>query len=153
MSERQDLEHYLALPYTVQLQRDGDHWFAQVVELPGCMTEGDSATEAAEMILDALTGWIATALEDGLPIPEPRPVEDYSGRFVVRVPRSLHRDLVCAAEREGVSLNQYINLVLSQTAGQSFSYARIAEARSVHQPLSLSHAVAEEEAKFDPMRP
>ncbi len=33
---------------------------------------------------------------------------------MVRVPKSLHRDLVDAAEREGVSLNQYINVALAQ---------------------------------------
>ena len=45
------------------------------------------------------------------------PEEDYSGKFVVRVPRSLHRDLVETAEQEGVSLNQYINVVLARAVG------------------------------------
>jgi antitoxin HicB len=66
------------------------------------------------MIQDAMRGWIEVSLEDGDPIPEPRPLDDYSGKFVVRVPKSLHRELVDAAEREGVSLNQYINVALAQ---------------------------------------
>jgi len=101
------------------MRQDEETWFAHVVELPGCMTEGDTPEEAVRMIFDAMAGWIEIALEDGQPVPEPRPVEEYSGRFVVRVPRSLHRDLVEMANREGVSLNQYINVVLAQAIGRS----------------------------------
>jgi hypothetical protein len=70
------------------------------------------------MIQDAMRAWIEVSLEDGDPIPEPRPLEDYSGKFVVRVPRSLHRDLVETASREGVSLNQYINVTLARSVGR-----------------------------------
>lgn len=116
MDEHKSLNEYLSLPYTIQITREDEAiWFARVVELPGCMTEGDSAAEAATMIQDAMAAWIEIALEDGRPIPEPRPLEEYSGRFVVRIPRSLHRDLVEVAEREGVSLNQYVNVALART--------------------------------------
>ncbi len=78
----------------------------RVVELPGCIIEGDTLEEAAEMIQDAMASWIEVALEDGRPIPLPKPSEAYSGKFVVRLPPSLHRDAAEAARREGVSLNQ-----------------------------------------------
>jgi hypothetical protein len=58
-----------------------------------------------------------------MPIPEPRPEEEYSGKFVVRVPRSLHRELVETAEREGVSLNQYINVALAGVVHQPSAYS------------------------------
>ncbi len=76
------------------------------------MSQGDTPEEAVEMIQDAMRGWLEISLEEGHIIPEPRPEESYSGKFVVRVPRSLHRRLVEEAERESVSLNQYINMVL-----------------------------------------
>ncbi len=76
-------------------------------------TEGDSPEEAADLVQDALSGWLEIALEDGRPIPEPQASEAYSGRFVVRVPRTLHQQLVEAAEQEGVSLNQFINVALA----------------------------------------
>ncbi|MFW6097568.1 MAG: toxin-antitoxin system HicB family antitoxin [Chloroflexota bacterium] len=119
MSKR-DLNYYLSLPYTIEVLReeddeDGDEtWFASVRELPGCMTEADSFAELGEMIRDAMAVWIEDALEDGDPVPEPRPLDDYSGKFVVRVPRSLHRDLTQSAEREGVSLNSFANMALTQ---------------------------------------
>jgi hypothetical protein len=64
-----------------------------------------------------MLAWLEIALEDGRTIPEPRPLEDYSGRFVVRVPKSLHRDLTDAANAEGVSLNAYINTELARSVG------------------------------------
>ena len=114
MGKRKDLNYYLSLPYTIQITREDETtWFARVVELPGCMTEGDSPEEAADLIQDALSGWLEIALEDGRSIPEPQATEAYSGRFVVRVPRTLHQQLVEAADQEGVSLNQYINVALA----------------------------------------
>jgi antitoxin HicB len=115
-----DIEYYLNLPYTYEMILDPDHaWFIRVKELPGCMSQGDTPEEAIEMIRDAMRGWIGVALEDGIPVPEPRPEEDYSGKFVVRVPRSLHRQLAEVAEREGVSLNQFINVALGMAVGRA----------------------------------
>jgi antitoxin HicB len=111
------VKEYLKLPYTIEIIREEDEenpgWVARVVELNGCITQADTFEELGEMIEDAMRVWIEVALEDDLPIPEPRPEEDYSGKFVVRVPKSLHRKLVEEAEREGVSLNQYINVTLA----------------------------------------
>jgi antitoxin HicB len=117
------LDEYLSLPYHVEVIRDDDGenpgWVARVIELPGCITQGDTFEELGEMIEDAMRGWIGVALEDGIPVPEPKPDEDYSGKFVVRVPRSLHRQLAEAAEREGVSLNQFINVALGIAVGRA----------------------------------
>lgn len=114
-----NLEYYLSLPYTIEMVREDEiTWFARVVELPGCMTEGDSPEEVTAMICDAMTGWLELALEDGRPIPEPRRNEEYSGKFVVRVPKSLHHDLVEAAAREAVSLNQYVVAELARAVGR-----------------------------------
>ena len=77
------------------------------------MNQGDTPEEALEAILDTMQGWLEIALEKGNSIHEPRLVEDYSGKFVVQVPKSLHRKLVEEAEKEGVSLNQYINVKLA----------------------------------------
>ena len=113
-------EYYRGLPYTIELWRTPDEggWVVQVKELPGCVSKGETAEEAIAMIQDAMQGWLEVALEMGDAIPEPRPEEEYSGKFVVRVPRSLHRKLVEMADREGVSLNQYINVTLAHATGQ-----------------------------------
>jgi antitoxin HicB len=115
------VEEYLRLPYTIEVVRDEgvDYtgWFARVLELPGCMSQADSFDEVDEMIQDAMRAWIETALEKKIAIPEPRSNEHYSGKFVIRVPRSLHKELVEAAERNGVSLNTFVNVALAQVVG------------------------------------
>ena len=115
------VEEYLKLPYAIEVMRDESDgyvgWFAQVLELPGCMTQADTFAEVDAMIQDAMRAWIETALEKQIPIPEPRAAEQYSGKFVVRVPRSLHKTLVEAADRDGVSLNAYVNVALAQVVG------------------------------------
>ncbi len=66
------LEYYLALPYPIELIPDEDgYWFAQIPLLPGCMTQGISRSEALEMLDEAKSLWIETALSEGVNIPEP----------------------------------------------------------------------------------
>ena len=116
------VEDYLELPYTIEVMKDeGENysgWFARVVELPGCMTQADTFVELSDMVREAMAAWIETALEDGETIPLPRSVEDYSGRFVIRIPKTLHRELVEMAEREGVSLNTFVNVALGKAIGR-----------------------------------
>lgn len=69
------------------------------------------------MIQDAMRAWLETALEQGIEVPEPRPAEEYSGKFVARVPKSLHRELAETAAREGVSLNALVNAALAKAVG------------------------------------
>jgi antitoxin HicB len=67
-----DLDYYMALPYTIQLTPDEDgYWFAEIPLLDGCMTNGENQTDALVMIEDAKRAWLTTALDMGLPIPEP----------------------------------------------------------------------------------
>ena len=95
---------------------------AQVIE-----QQADDFTELGEMIEDAMRAWIETALEDGQPIREPRSTDEYSGRFVVRLPKSLHRDLAVAAERDGVSLNALVNVALAKYVGSDEQQQAIAQ--------------------------
>jgi len=113
------IEEYLQLPYTIEMIRQSNEsWFVSIKELPGCMSQGDTPEEAVAMIHDAMRAWLEVALEDGYPIPEPQADEDYSGRFMVRVPRGLHRQLVHTADLQEVSLNAYCIAVLAQSVGQ-----------------------------------
>ncbi len=62
--------------------------------------------------------WLEIALEEKIPIPEPRPADQYSGKFNLRIPRTLHRQQAEAAEDEGVSLNQFCNKILAESIGR-----------------------------------
>lgn len=59
----------------------------------------------------------AEAMDDGTTVSldeVKRDLEDYSGKLVLRIPRSLHKALREAAKVEGVSLNQYMLYKLSR---------------------------------------
>ena len=109
------VEYYISLPYTRELVHDAFvGWGIKIKELPGCMSQGETPEEALRMIEYAMFGWLESEIEAGSPIPEPRVEETFSGKFVVRVPRQLHRLLVESAESNNVSLNQFINVILAQ---------------------------------------
>lgn len=55
---------------------------------------------------EAMEGWLEVKLENGISIPEPDTADNYSGKFVVRLPKTLHQRLAMEAKLEGVSLNQ-----------------------------------------------
>ncbi|GAX88622.1 type II toxin-antitoxin system HicB family antitoxin [Effusibacillus lacus] len=114
-----DLDYYLSLPYRIVLHPAPEGGYAvSIPELPGCISQGETVEEAIKMIEDAKVSWLEIALEDGLEISEPeRESEEYSGKFNVRVPKSLHRILAEKAKEENVSLNQYINYQLSRSVG------------------------------------
>lgn len=123
------LEEYVELPYAIVVVHDMDDegrggWVAEVEELPGCLSQGATAQEAVERVREAMRDWLAVAIEDGVAIPEPRGTQDYSGRFLVRVPASLHADLARSADREGVSLNQFVTSALAGAVGWSGRHGR-----------------------------
>lgn len=104
-----------AMSYARELIRNSDGtWFGRILEMPGCMTEGDTEIEILEMLDDAMSEWISAKLEDNESIPDPIAQSDFSGKFMVRTPRSLHRDLARRAEAEGVSLNAWITTTLAR---------------------------------------
>ena len=115
---KEDVEKILARPYTRELIRNEDGtWFARVFEFTGCMAEGATSEEAIENLEDAMTSWIEVHLEDGDPLPLPLTSDQYSGKFLMRVPKTLHRELARRADFEGVSLNQYALAALSRCVG------------------------------------
>jgi len=118
--KKMNLKKYLELPYHIVIQHindeSGSYYFATVREFDGCMSHGDTYEEAFENIQDAMKGWIKTKLENGFPVPDPIDENSYSGKFVLRLPKSLHARLALEAEQEGVSLNQY---ALYRLSGQA----------------------------------
>ena len=64
--------------------------------------------------MDAKKVWLAAALEDGVKIHEPDSLENYSGQFKLRIPKSLHRSLADPSQREGISMNQNCVYLLSK---------------------------------------
>ena len=106
------INDYMALPYTRLVQElndeSGHYFYGRILELDGCQSTGETLEELYDGLNDAMEGYIETKLENSLPIPIPEKPTDYSGKFNVRLPKSLHQRLVIEADREGVSLNQLV---------------------------------------------
>ncbi|MFK4471664.1 putative HicB family RNase H-like nuclease [Paenibacillus sp. RC73] len=108
----------MSLPYTIQIRpmndESGHYFYSTVVELDGCQSDGETFAEAYESVLEAMKGYLSVKLEHGDPIPEPVGENEYSGKFNLRVPKSLHQQLAERAAAENVSLNQYCLYKLSK---------------------------------------
>ena len=100
-------------------------------DLPGCRSDGTTPEEAIENGRDVLESWLAVAREFGDKLP--KPFSAVSGRFVQRVPRSLHAQLIAQAKVEGVSLNTLVVSIVSQGLGQ-----RQAESSKTGRPTKRS---------------
>jgi predicted RNase H-like HicB family nuclease len=60
---------------------EGGYW-AEVIELPGCMSQGETEEELAANLADAIRAVLASYASDGEPPPLPRPVKT----AILRVP-------------------------------------------------------------------
>lgn len=111
------IQEYLNMPYNIIVKKINDesgmYYSANVLEFDGCMGTGETYLEAYQDVLEAMEGWIETKLENGFTVPLPMETEKYSGKFVVRLPKTLHQELSIKAAQEGVSLNQYALYKLS----------------------------------------
>jgi predicted HicB family RNase H-like nuclease len=116
-----EVKDYMQLPYTRLVQEindeSGHYFYGRILELDGCQSTGDTLEELYDGLNEAMEGYLEVKLENGLAIPIPEKTEDYSGKFNVRLPKSLHQRLVIEANKEGVSLNQLVLYKLSQNIG------------------------------------
>lgn len=137
----QTAEEILRKPYSRLLVPDEDGgFFAQIVEFPGCVAEGESGPETLSALERAAVDWINAALSQGLTIPEPTGNQDASGRFALRMPRSIHARATMYAQREGVSLNQFLVAIIAERLGEEKTYSKL---------MGLNRAFAAIKSAFD----
>lgn len=110
------LNDYLSMSYRMEIVEDKEEggFVVSYPDLPGCMTCGETIELAVANALDAKRAWLEAAIEDGIAIREPDSLDEYSGQFKLRIPKSLHRSLVEHSKKEGVSMNQYCVYLLSK---------------------------------------
>jgi len=77
---------------------------AEIIEFPGCIAAGDTAAQALTSLEAVAESWLEATIAKGLRVPEPIESTEYSGKLVVRLPKTLHKKAAHAAAREGVSL-------------------------------------------------
>ena len=111
---RKPLSYYLSLEYTFEVIADPDGGYViRFPDLPGCISQTDDLKDVPWIVDEIRELWIEGEYEDGRSIPLPTYPEEYSGKFNLRIPKSLHRKLAESAAADGVSLNQYVTMLLS----------------------------------------
>lgn len=110
------LNDYMKMSYRMEIVEDKEEggFVVSFPDFPGCITCGETLESAIANVADAKKAWIEAALEEGIEIPEPNSLQEYSGQFKLRMPRSLHRSLAEHSQREGISMNQYCVYLLSK---------------------------------------
>ncbi len=125
MREREMEDQVPDYPFTMRhlSEEEGGGYMIEYPDLPGCMSDGETIEEAIANGKDAIQVWIETAREMNKKIPEPGELESQSGKWVQRVPKSIHLRLVQRAAEEGVSLNTLVITFLTQSLAIS-SFAK-----------------------------
>lgn len=113
------VEEYMRLPYRMEVYYDEDYWAAEFPELPGLVAGHETWEGLGAAIEDAKRTWFEAMLESGKPIPEPGArAEEYSGRVLLRLPKSLHAQAIRAAEQDAVSLNMFLVAAVAKELGR-----------------------------------
>jgi predicted RNase H-like HicB family nuclease len=115
-------------------EEEGGGFLITFPDLPGCMSDGDTIEEAVRNGRDAFVGWISVQAEMKREIPKPewRSDEDKtmpseaSGKFIQRIPKSVHAKLVKRAKQEGVSLNSLVLAYIAEGLGRAEGKKRAA---------------------------
>lgn len=101
-----DVKHYAYR--VVWSAEDGEH-VATVAEFPSLSWLHADQAKALRGLVDLVAAVVADLEANGESIPEPIAERRFSGKFSVRVPESLHRELALAAAEAGVSMNRLVS--------------------------------------------
>lgn len=128
---KKNLSYYLSLKYPFVIKEDeenGKKYFdVEIPDLSGCGAHGKTVEEASKNLDKAKRLWIEVSLKKGNPIPEPASEDEFSGRFLLRIPAKLHMKLSLNAKQECISLNQYIRKNLETDISQDSILEKINE--------------------------
>ena len=97
---------------------EGGGYLITFPDLPGCMSDGNTLAEAKRNAADAVTGYLASCRKHQDPVPEPGSGGPVSGKFLVRLPKSMHAHLIERARTEGVSMNLMVTSLVAEGLGR-----------------------------------
>ncbi|MCK4257109.1 type II toxin-antitoxin system HicB family antitoxin [candidate division WOR-3 bacterium] len=77
-NKKEALKYYMSLVYPIRIiEEEKVGYFAEIEELAGCMTQGDTIEEAWDNIQDAKEQWLMVALEKNIHVPLPSSFEKH----------------------------------------------------------------------------
>jgi antitoxin HicB len=105
-------------------EEDGGGFLVSFPDFAECISDGETVEEALANGHDALKATIAALKAKKLPVPGPNSGGIASGKFVARVPKTVHAQLATRAKAEGVSLNTLVLTFIAQGLGSTNSKSR-----------------------------
>ena len=102
---------------------EGGGFLISYPDFSDCISDGETVDEALKNGQDALKATIATLKSKALPVPTPNSGGIASGKFVARVPKTIHAQLTTRAKSEGVSLNTLVVTFIAQGLGRKEGHA------------------------------
>ena len=134
-------------PFHVEWSVEDQEYIATSPAFPGLSAFGKTEEQALKEGKIALAGFIKTYEANNMALPEPAVHEAASGKFQLRLPKSLHRLAVRMARLQGVSLNSYIaDAVRARVAGDQVSNRVINEVRQLLAQTQTAATSAKREA-------
>jgi len=117
-------------PFSIEWSDEDHEYIATCPAFPGLSAFGETEEEALQEGKIALSGFIETYKANDMVLPEPVVHTAVSGKFQLRLPKSLHRLAIRMAGLEGVSLNSYIaDAVRAKVSGDNLGHQVIDEVR------------------------
>jgi antitoxin HicB len=102
---------------------EGGGFLISYPDFSECLSDGETVEEALANGKDALKSTIAALKAKDLPIPAPNSGGVASGKFVARVPKTVHARLATRAKAEGVSLNTLVVTFIAEGLGRKERHA------------------------------
>ena len=100
--------------YRVTWSEDDKEYVGLCAEFPSLSWLSSTPEAALKGIRRIVAETIADMESNDEIIPEPIACRQYSGKFMVRVPPDVHRNLAIRAAESGISLNRVVSSKLSQ---------------------------------------
>lgn len=97
---------------------EGGGFLLSFTDFSECISDGETIEEAIQNGMDVLAETIAALESLNLAVPEPGSGGSYSGKFIQRVPKSIHARLAIRARQEGVSMNSLVTSILAESLGR-----------------------------------
>jgi predicted HicB family RNase H-like nuclease len=110
MKKLPKIDHYI---YRITWSEDDNQYVGLCAEFPSLSYLASTPQMALRGILSVVTEVVKDMASNNETIPEPLNSRHYSGKFMVRVPPEVHRQLVIQAAEEHISLNRLVSSKLS----------------------------------------
>ena len=96
---------------------EGGGFLISYTDFSDCISDGETVEQTLENGKDAFKATIAALKAKNLPVPAANSGGIASGKFIARVPKTVHAQLTTRAKAEGVSLNTLVLTFIAQGLG------------------------------------